>query len=576
MLLARSLSPLALLAGPRRLGPGAAPRQRALALPAARAAGAEPRPERVGPSRPRYWQQRVDYRIRATLDPASARAARHARRFTTSIARPTRCPTSGCSSSRTSARRQRHQPAQPAAARLPRLDLRLLLQGLRRRAPPGARCGSGLRRCTPPVTARRCGSISRGRSRRARRSTSTSSWRFTVPDYGAGRMGRDGTLYEIAQWYPRLAVYDDVRGLEPRAVHRRAASSTSSTAASTWRSPCRPTTSSRATGELRNPAEVLTATQRSRLARAAELGRAGRDHHRRGGRRRRRRPGRSASGTLTWRFTADSVRDFAFARRARTSAGTRAAIDGMLVQTLYRPSAARVGGGEPDGARGDRVLQRAVVSAIPTPHITQHRGADRGDGVPDDHLRSPRARAARSGSGCWPTSSATSGSRWSSARTSGSIPGWTRGSTPSSISATRRAYFKGTPYGDTIEVHPLHLYPDHADPGQGAAADQPPGGGARPLLDRLPEAGADDADAPLRGARQGALRRRVPRVHPGLGVQAPDARPTSSGSCATRRGWISTGSGATGSTPRRGWIRRWTRSAWPRGGRRSSSPTAAR
>ena len=25
-------------------------------------------------------------------------------------------------------------------------------------------------------------------------------------------MGRDGTLYEIAQWYPRLAVYDDVRG----------------------------------------------------------------------------------------------------------------------------------------------------------------------------------------------------------------------------------------------------------------------------------------------------------------------------------------------------------------------------
>ncbi len=25
-------------------------------------------------------------------------------------------------------------------------------------------------------------------------------------------MGRDGTLYEIAQWYPRMAVYDDVRG----------------------------------------------------------------------------------------------------------------------------------------------------------------------------------------------------------------------------------------------------------------------------------------------------------------------------------------------------------------------------
>ena len=25
-------------------------------------------------------------------------------------------------------------------------------------------------------------------------------------------MGRDGSLYEIAQWYPRMAVYDDVHG----------------------------------------------------------------------------------------------------------------------------------------------------------------------------------------------------------------------------------------------------------------------------------------------------------------------------------------------------------------------------
>ena len=25
-------------------------------------------------------------------------------------------------------------------------------------------------------------------------------------------MGRDGSLYEIAQWYPRAAVYDDLRG----------------------------------------------------------------------------------------------------------------------------------------------------------------------------------------------------------------------------------------------------------------------------------------------------------------------------------------------------------------------------
>jgi hypothetical protein len=43
------------------------------------------------------------------------------------------------------------------------------------------------------------------------------AWVFPVPEHGADRMGRDGALYEIAQWFPRAAVYDDVRGwnIEP-------------------------------------------------------------------------------------------------------------------------------------------------------------------------------------------------------------------------------------------------------------------------------------------------------------------------------------------------------------------------
>lgn len=39
---------------------------------------------------------------------------------------------------------------------------------------------------------------------------------FTVPEYGSDRMGRlktkNGWIYEVAQWFPRLAVYDDLQG----------------------------------------------------------------------------------------------------------------------------------------------------------------------------------------------------------------------------------------------------------------------------------------------------------------------------------------------------------------------------
>lgn len=42
------------------------------------------------------------------------------------------------------------------------------------------------------------------------------SYSFEVPQYGADRMGilstKNGDIYEIAQWYPRMAVYDDVEG----------------------------------------------------------------------------------------------------------------------------------------------------------------------------------------------------------------------------------------------------------------------------------------------------------------------------------------------------------------------------
>ncbi|MBS1530378.1 MAG: M1 family metallopeptidase, partial [Bacteroidetes bacterium] len=42
---------------------------------------------------------------------------------------------------------------------------------------------------------------------------------FSIPFYGADRMGRklfnQGWVYELAQWYPRMCVYDDVEGWNP-------------------------------------------------------------------------------------------------------------------------------------------------------------------------------------------------------------------------------------------------------------------------------------------------------------------------------------------------------------------------
>lgn len=42
------------------------------------------------------------------------------------------------------------------------------------------------------------------------------NYSFTVPEYGTDRMGqlktKSGIVYEVAQWFPRMAVYDDIQG----------------------------------------------------------------------------------------------------------------------------------------------------------------------------------------------------------------------------------------------------------------------------------------------------------------------------------------------------------------------------
>jgi peptidase M1-like protein len=286
-------------------------------------------------------------------------------------------------------------------------------------------------------------------------------WRFTVPDYGAGRMGRDGTLYELAQWYPRMAVYDDVRGWnhEPyigggEFYLEYGRFDVALTVPADY--------IVGATGVLLNPEQVLTAGQRARLAQARrsaepvaiitaeEAGQAART-----------RP--AASGTLTWHFAADSVRDFAFGA-APDFRWDASGYRNTLVHTLYRPSAR-------EWEEANRMVRDAVEYyseqwyPYPYPHITSIEGPIEGMEYPMITF-DPRAPSREERQ--WVLAHEL-GHQWvpmivgSNERL---YPWMDEGFNTFIDLANAARYFKGTPYGDSIEVHPLHLYPDHAIPGK--------------------------------------------------------------------------------------------------------------
>jgi hypothetical protein len=286
------------------------------------------------------------------------------------------------------------------------------------------------------------------------------AWHFPVPDYGTGRMGRDGFLYQIAQWYPRLAVYDDVRGWnhEPyigagEFYLEYGSFDVSLTVPAGYLVA--------ATGTLRNPELVLTPAQRNRLAIARtsnqpvaivtedEAGRAGRTP--------------TTRGQLTWRFTADSVRDFAFAAgpELRWDASS---YEGILVQTLYRPKATR-------WEEANRMAREAIKFfseqwyRYPYPQATTVEGPIEGMEYPMLTFvpNSPSREELQ-----WVLSHEF-GHQWfpmvvgSNERL---FPWMDEGFNTFIDLAGAAHYFAGTAYGDSIEDHPLHLYRDHAIAGQ--------------------------------------------------------------------------------------------------------------
>jgi hypothetical protein len=153
---------------------------------------------------------------------------------------------------------------------------------------------------------------------------------FSVPEHGSDRMGRDSALYEIAQWYPRMVVYDDVRGwntdpylgqgefyLEYGDIDYFVTVPAGYIVAGS--------------GVLQNRPDVLTSAQIGRLEHAVNstqavqiitADEAAAAKH------------RTVPGTRTWHFHADHVRDVAWAA-APDFRWDATSWDGVVTQAYY-------------------------------------------------------------------------------------------------------------------------------------------------------------------------------------------------------------------------------------------------
>jgi hypothetical protein len=135
---------------------------------------------------------------------------------------------------------------------------------------------------------------------------------YTVPGEFGGRTdvnaNKDGDIFEIAQWYPRMAVYDDLRGwdtqpfLNSEFYLEYGDFDYSITVPSNMLVV--------GSGELVNPQEVLTATERQRLAKAAHSDATVTIRSAAEVNDPKSRP--KQSGTLTWHFRMKNTRDVAF------------------------------------------------------------------------------------------------------------------------------------------------------------------------------------------------------------------------------------------------------------------------
>ena len=196
------------------------------------------------------------------------------------------------------------------------------------------------------------------------------AWHFLIPEHGADRMGRDGALYELAQWYPRVNVYDDLRGwntepyLGQGEFYLEYGDFTVDITV-----PAGYIVAS--TGSLMNPRDVLTTAQITRLAQAIKsatpVNIVTLDEMKSGAA----RPG--STGMLTWKFSAKKVRDVAWAASPEYL-WDASGWNGILAQAFYRPSASDPGKDAADLTRASLEEYSSRWFKYPWPHMSAVEG----------------------------------------------------------------------------------------------------------------------------------------------------------------------------------------------------------
>jgi hypothetical protein len=203
-------------------------------------------------------------------------------------------------------------------------------------------------------------------------------WNFRVPPMMAPRTGFEdalgGRVFQVAQWYPQIAVYDDVVGLDATPYRENGEFyleygdfDVALTLPAGW--------TVGATGELVNADQILRPEVQQRLAQAAgsdetvtvlprtEWGTTGATTN-------------GENGSVTWRFSARDVRDFAWATSNRYQwDARRAQVAGrtVMVHSLYRPGAPHWDEGAMFGEHSTEFHSQALVPYA-YPQITVSEG----------------------------------------------------------------------------------------------------------------------------------------------------------------------------------------------------------